>query len=130
MNPKVTCGAIIRQKDNVLLTKRNIEPFKDYWCLPGGHVEENEKVIDAIKRETKEETGLDFKPVFFSYYDEIISKIKWHAVVLIFTGDAAGEIKREEKEVKEIRWFSKREIENIKLAFNRKKILKDYFRNV
>jgi 8-oxo-dGTP diphosphatase len=38
--------------------KRGIEPFKGYWGLVGGHVDEGETVKEALKREFLEETGL------------------------------------------------------------------------
>jgi len=125
--PKVTCGAIIRKGNKILLTKRNISPYKDYWCLPGGHVERNEKVEDAVKREVKEETDLNFKPKFFKYYDEIIPGINWHAVSLFFIGEAKGKIRTNKQEVKKFKWFSQKEIGRLKLAFLNKQVLKDYF---
>ena len=127
--PKVTCGAIIRKGDKILLTKRNVRPYKGYWCLPGGHIELWEKAEKAIQREVKEEIGLNFKPKFFRYYDEFLYKIKWHALVLFFTGKANGKIKTN-KEVKEFKWFKEKEIKKLKLAFFHKKVLKDYFQNV
>ena len=50
----------------LLLIKRKDEPFKDCWAFPGGFVEENERVEEALKRELREETGLDTEdPVQF-----------------------------------------------------------------
>ena len=110
------------------MTKRNIPPYKNYWCLPGGHIEWGEKARKAVEREVKEETGLDFHPKFFGYYDEIINKIKWHAVVLSFFGEAEGEISIDFNEVKKAKWFSKRELNDIKkIAFTNRKIIADYF---
>lgn len=43
---------------NVLLIKRAQEPFKDKWAFPGGFVDENETVEDAVVRELKEEVSL------------------------------------------------------------------------
>ena len=43
---------------NVLLIKRKIEPFKDCWALPGGLVEEEESLEQAVERELKEETNV------------------------------------------------------------------------
>jgi len=47
-----------------LLIKRSHSPCKGAWCLPGGHVEFHEDLIDTMKRELMEETGLeaDIKP--------------------------------------------------------------------
>ncbi|NIT56329.1 MAG: NUDIX domain-containing protein, partial [Aliifodinibius sp.] len=46
--PSATVGAIIYpdqdHRDEILLTKRNIEPFKGKWCLPGGHIDQYENV--------------------------------------------------------------------------------------
>lgn len=43
---------------SILLVKRNKEPFKDKWCLPGGYVYENEISKEASKRILEKETGL------------------------------------------------------------------------
>ena len=45
----------------LLLLKRNLEPFKGCWHVVGGHVDENESLKVALKREFKEETSLDVK---------------------------------------------------------------------
>ena len=43
---------------SILLVKRDKEPFKDMWTLPGGYIEYNEESIDAAKRVLKKETNL------------------------------------------------------------------------
>jgi ADP-ribose pyrophosphatase YjhB (NUDIX family) len=56
----VVCVDGVYVKDGkILLLKRNVEPFKGCWHVVGGHVDEDESLKDAVKREFKEETGLD-----------------------------------------------------------------------
>ena len=40
------------------MLQRANEPFKNYWCLPGGFINYEETPQIAIKRETKEEIGI------------------------------------------------------------------------
>lgn len=55
----ITVDGVIVEKRNVLLIKRGRDPYKGFWALPGGFVEYGETTEDAVKREVKEETGLD-----------------------------------------------------------------------
>jgi len=60
--PSVTVDLVIftiKENDlKVLLIKRNKEPFKGRWALPGGFVRINETLDEAAKRELKEETNV------------------------------------------------------------------------
>jgi len=53
-------GGLLRQEGAVLLVKQqkpgDPEPR---WAIPGGYVEHDESVLDALRRELREETGLD-----------------------------------------------------------------------
>ena len=125
--PIATVAAIIKNgEDKILLTRRNVEPFKGQWCLPGGHIDDNEKALDAVVREAKEETGLEFEPEFITYLDEIVPEHDWHAVVLVFAGKGRGELAAQEREVTEIGWFSLEEARSLPLAFVHNKILEEY----
>lgn len=46
-------------KIEILLLKRNTEPFNGHWHITGGHVEENETLKEALNQEFKEETNLN-----------------------------------------------------------------------
>jgi ADP-ribose pyrophosphatase YjhB (NUDIX family) len=54
---------LLERDGKVLLAKRQIEPRRGFWDLPGGFLEEGEEPLDGLRREFREETGLDVEPV-------------------------------------------------------------------
>lgn len=57
-NVELTVLCLIQDGDWILLQNRVKRDWQGY-TLPGGHVEPGESFVDAVKREMKEETGLD-----------------------------------------------------------------------
>ena len=57
-NVELTVLCLIQDGDKILLQNRVKKDWKGY-TLPGGHLEPGESFVDAVKREMKEETGLD-----------------------------------------------------------------------
>ena len=54
----VTTDALVVQGGNILLIRRKARPGKGLWANPGGFLEQDERIIDGIIRELREETGL------------------------------------------------------------------------
>ncbi len=57
---------VLIEENKVLLIKRAGEPFKGEWAIPGGRIEDDETAEDCLKREMKEETGLDVEEIRFT----------------------------------------------------------------
>ncbi len=57
-NCALTTDCVVFKGDAAVLIRRGNPPFKGSFALPGGFVEDDEKVEDACKREAMEETGL------------------------------------------------------------------------
>ncbi|MBN1621507.1 MAG: NUDIX domain-containing protein [Endomicrobiales bacterium] len=58
--PVTSCVAV-NKKGEMLIAKRNLDPGKGSWALPGGFIELNETPEDSCLRELKEEVGIDGK---------------------------------------------------------------------
>jgi ADP-ribose pyrophosphatase YjhB (NUDIX family) len=97
--PIVGVGAVIFDGASVLLAQRGQEPGKGTWTLPGGAVELGEKVVEALKREIREEIGIDIEVGgLVRVLDRIVrdeeKRIRYHYVIVDYWGwKAAGEPK-------------------------------------
>ena len=58
-HPQIAVGAIVVHDDTLLMVQRANDPGKGLWSVPGGRVEAGEFLADALRREVREETGLE-----------------------------------------------------------------------
>lgn len=107
MRPKYNIGAfaiIVNSKDEVLLCHRT---DYDMWNLPGGGIDNNESPWDGIKREVKEETGLEVKVErLISVYSK---SYKNHLVFLFLCNQIGGKIEIN-NEARDIKYFNRKEL--------------------
>lgn len=64
-------GAFIVAPDGRVLLVRS-HKWNDGWAFPGGHVRVGERLADAVRREAREETGLDVRDVELLLFQEFI----------------------------------------------------------
>ena len=71
-NSAPTVSAIFIKNNKILLTKRAVPPLKNYWDWPGGFLEYGEEPIQGLKREMKEELGVNVKvgKILYAYTGE------------------------------------------------------------
>jgi 8-oxo-dGTP diphosphatase len=97
--PIVGVGGVVFDGALVLLAKRGQEPAKGTWSLPGGAVELGEKAVDALKREIREEIGIEIEVGgLIRVLDRIIQdeekRIRYHYVIVDYWGwKVSGEAK-------------------------------------
>ena len=90
-SPIVGVGGVIFDGHTVLLAKRGQEPAKGAWSLPGGAVELGEKLIDALKREIREEIGIEIEVGgLVRVLDRILcddgDRIRYHYIIVDYWG--------------------------------------------
>lgn len=74
--PRLCVDIILNTPEGVLLTLRDIEPYKNLWHIPGGTVHYRETIKDAIRRVAKEELGVEVNIARLAGYVEYPSEEK------------------------------------------------------
>jgi nucleoside triphosphatase len=69
--PLPAVAALIVAPDNRLLLVRTSK-WSGYWGVPGGKVDYGEALLTALRREMREETGLEIEAIEFAFVSEIV----------------------------------------------------------
>ena len=108
-NSAPTASAVLVDGDGrVLLARRAVEPELGRWDLPGGFLEEGEEPLAGLRRELREEGGLEVEPLSFlgawvdSYGD---GEGAVATLNLYWLARADGEPQAAD-DVAELRWFA------------------------
>ena len=128
-NPALAVNAIIvSDSEKILLVRRTIEPFNGLWSLPGGFVEYDETVEEALTREVEEETGLKIRPkqIFDVFSHPLRSPLK-HVVTICYLADVLSGSLKSSNENLEARFFSANEVPS-RLAFDNHEMVEKYMK--
>jgi len=124
--PRVVSSVIIKKENKILLIKEVLESLKEYWIFPGGGVDFGETIIDAAKREVKEEIGLDIEiKEFLGFKEAIYPKYNYHTVIFFFIAETLNDnISRIEK-ILDAKYFTVEEARNLSLVDSAKWALEE-----
>lgn len=129
---EVVGSAIIQNsKGEILLVKS--PKWSNKWTFPGGHVEPGEKIIDAILRETKEETGISLlKGEIIGFGELINSKDFYRSAHFIyfnvFSKTKNSIVKIDNKELIDYKWVVPKEAIKMNLAGSYRDSIKKFLR--
>lgn len=125
--PFTTVDAIIEIDGGIVIIERSNPPFG--YALPGGFVDYAESLEDAVKREMKEETGLEITDLKqFHTYSEPHRDPRFHTIGTVFIAKAKGKPKAGD-DAKGLKVIKLEEIKNLTFAFDHKQILEDYIKS-
>ena len=107
------------------MVERKNPPFG--WALPGGFVDWGESVEEAVVREVKEETNLDFVNIQqFKVYSQPQRDPRFHTVSVVFVGKGEGILKAS-SDARNVKVFKFNNLPQV-IAFDHKKIIEDYLK--
>lgn len=121
-------GIII--KDNKILLMHRIKNSKEYYSLPGGHIEKNETIEKTFIREMKEELNFkisDYKKIHKIKNAKMINH-EMREYVFFLVEKFSGKLQLGEPEVNRMRkgnneyyptWYSKTEFKKLKPIYPR-----------
>jgi tRNA (cytidine/uridine-2'-O-)-methyltransferase len=121
-NPAVAAGLIVEDAaGRVLLLRRSQEPARGSFGFPGGFVDADEALEEAIAREAREETGLEVEDVvLLGGWPNLYAwrGVEYPVLDLFFTGRArAGSVAVPRLEVDEVVWAHPENVDPATLAF-------------
>ena len=112
--PRLGAACIVVHENKVLLGKRNKKNAKGLWVIPGGGINFGEKMIDAAKREVKEETNIDVEIQKFVDFQEIINiPGEYHSIVFFFLAKPTSFDLVAREDLSEAKFFSLEEIKKL-----------------
>ena len=119
-------GFILNDKGQIYLMRRGQEPHRGKWMMPGGHMKVGETIEECVKREIKEEVGMDVEiEKLFTVYSDPTQDLRHHALVVFFIVKLISQENIETIETMESKWFDLKDVPE-DLAYHHRKVFDQF----
>jgi 8-oxo-dGTP diphosphatase len=130
--PRVAVGAIVFQKDSVLLVQRGQPPAEGIWAIPGGSVLIGETLQQAAEREILEETGVVIRAAEPVYTFDVIERdeqgrVRFHYVIVDMAAEHVEGTPRAASDAADARWVSASELPRLKVSPHTRALLRERY---
>jgi ADP-ribose pyrophosphatase YjhB (NUDIX family) len=131
--PLVGIGALIFHRGRILMAERGKEPLKGWWSLPGGAVETGESLDHAVRREVREETGLEVEPVrMFEIFERIMrdeaGAAEYHYILIDYVCRITGGSLCAGDDVARVAWMRENELADLQITEGTLGVIRKAFR--
>jgi 8-oxo-dGTP diphosphatase len=131
--PLVGVGAILLDGERILMAQRGKEPLKGWWSLPGGALETGESLADAVRREAREETGLEIEPLgVLEIFERIMRDAdgvpEYHYVLIDYVCRITGGQLAAGDDVCRVEWVRRRDLPKLQITEGTLGVIQKAFR--
>jgi 8-oxo-dGTP diphosphatase len=130
-HPIVGVGGVVIRDSRVLLIRRGTEPLKGEWSIPGGMLELGESLVEGVKREVLEETGLRIRPLeVVAVLDRIqknAKRVRYHYVIIDYVCRPARGRLKPGSDVLDARWVQRKNLPEYKITPMAAEVIADAF---
>jgi 8-oxo-dGTP diphosphatase len=130
--PVVGVGGVVIASGRTLLIRRGNPPLEGEWSIPGGTLEIGETLLDAVRRELAEETGIEVRvgeliEAFERIFPDSEGQPKYHFVILDYLCEAIHGIARAGSDVTDVAWAAESELPKYSLTPTATRVIKKAF---
>ena len=131
--PLLGVGALIFHRGRILMAQRGKEPLKGWWSLPGGALETGELLEAAVRREVREETGLEIETLgVFEIFERIMrdptGAPEYHYVLMDYLCRVTGGTLCAGDDVCAVAWFKPAELAQLQITEGTLGVIEKAFR--
>jgi len=134
--PVMGVGGVIVDRGRTVLIRRGTEPLLGEWSIPGGTIEIGETIEEAVRRELREETGLEVRVLeLIELFDRIYpqdgaadkKKPRFHFVIADYLCELVGGEPRAGSDVTDFAFAREEELVKFRLTEKATSVLKKAF---
>ena len=131
--PIVGVGALIFHRGRILMAERGKEPLKGWWSLPGGALEVGESLDCAVRREVREETGLEIEPMgMFEIFERLMrdeaAVAEYHYVLIDYICRVTGGRLCAGDDVSRVEWVKPEDLKWLQITEGTLEVIERAFR--